>query len=252
MTPYTLRPLSENEGLACIGEPAWAPASITSGQAQVLGAAVNPCRRSNRDVLRAFAGFEAGRKNERWQIDFPAHLTASEAALYEKPFRLLKRRCKTQPAQWWINPHGNPILRNALARMHRYLAAAAAQSTPSWNWVGSDWLPDSSMLAVLREDDLTCAILQSRLFAAWWRAYVPQHATTLVVESFPFPWRPSLPLGSLTGRQQDLRVEVSLAARSGTAEQINAAVATTYGWPASLSDQDLLELLRELHLRRAG
>ena len=252
MAPPSLRPLPENAGLAFNGEPPWAPAAIKRSQAQTLNEAVNPSRRSNRDVLRRYVGVQLHHMHERWQIDFPPHLTLQEAALYAGPFGLLEQRQAGIPGQWWINPQANLALRTTLARLDRFLATPVEESTLAWIWMEDEWLPDNSLLAVARDDDFTHGVLQSRQFALWWRTHSPHHALTVIVESFPFPWRPAMPLGSLTGLQQDLRVEVSRATRNGALESLNLAVATAYGWPADLEEGEQLARLDQLHRRRVG
>jgi hypothetical protein len=252
MAPTSLRSLPENDGLAFNGEPPWPPAAVNRQQAQALSEAGNPSRRPNRDVLRRYVGVHLRHMHERWQIDFPSHLTVQEAALYTGPFSLLEQRQAGVAGQWWINAHANPALRTTLARLDRFLATPVEESNLAWTWMEDDWLPDNSLLVVGRDDDFIHGVLQSRLFALWWQAHAPHHALTLVVESFPFPWRPAAPLGSLTGLQQDLRAEISRAARSGGLEQVNGAVATAYGWPADLEKGELFARLDQLHQRRAG
>ncbi len=245
-----LQPLPENDGLAFTGEPAWGSGALTRQRAQALSAAVNPSGRPNLDVLRGFVGIENSRITEHWQIDFPAHLTEQEASLYSGPYALLKQRPDGSADAWRTNPHANPALRNALARLDRYLVAPVARDTPAWTWIEGAWLPDNSLLVVARDDDFTHGVLQSRHFALWWATHGPHHAPALVVNSFPFPWAPATALGSLTGLQQDLRFEISRHARSGTPEGIDGAVANAYGLPASLDDAELLQRLTALQRKR--
>jgi hypothetical protein len=246
----SLQPLPENDGLAFVGERAWVPGALTRQRAQALSGAINPSGRPNLDVLRGFVGLENGRITERWQIDFPAHLTDQEASLYHGPYAMLQQRPGTMPSNWRQNPHANPALRNALARVDRYLITPAARDTPAWAWLEGNWLPDDSLLAVARDDDFTHGVLQSRLFTLWWAAHRPHHALALIVNSFPFPWAPATPLSKLTGIQQDLRFEISRHARSQAPDQNDGPVTTAYGWSGSLDDAELLARLTALHQRR--
>jgi len=247
------RTLPENAGLVFVGEHEWPPAVVTGRQVEILASAPNPTGRPNRDVLRAFVGVGAnGNTSERWQIDFPAHFTEQEAALYERPFDLLRKKTDPQADRWWMNPLANAALRRALARLDRFLVVAPSAPKPLWSWVEAGWLPDASLLAVARDDDFVHAVLQSRFFTAWWHAHLLPHTPELAVLSFPFPWPPGTPLGSLTGIQQDLRYEAARAARNGDAGQIDSAVATAYGRPRDLEASELLARLNELHRRRTG
>jgi len=248
-------PLPENTGLAFLGERGWPTAQLGVPQAQAMLEAGNHAGRTNREVIRGYVGVVSGRSRERWQIDFPPHFTEQEAALYEDPFALLRSRCPAGGEGWWRNPHANPALRSALARLDRYLVtplpAPLADSIPAWAWVDDDKLPDETLLALARDDDFTHGILQSREFSLWWQEVISLQSPTLVFESFPFPWAPRTPLGALTAMQQELRYDVTKAVRTENAEQLTRAVSLAYGWSASLDDVDLLKRLQALYQRRA-
>ena len=79
-------PLAANAGLAFRGEAAWAPAILSGRQAEKLTSAINSCGRPNTDVLRRRLAVIEGSPFESWQIEFPDHFTAQEAALYEQRF----------------------------------------------------------------------------------------------------------------------------------------------------------------------
>lgn len=227
--------LPENTGLAFRGETAWPPAQLTERQAQTLLSAPNRCGRPNHDVLRRRLAVVDAAPAESWQIDFPAHLTDQEAALYEKPFARL--------AGSWRNPYTQPDLRRALARLSRYFAMPADADTPDWLWVEDEMLPDASLVVVARDDDFTHGILSSTAFAAWYQGYRTALPPERLIESFPFPWPVATPLGQLTRAQQDLRSEVVRAVRGGNQEQVDALLATAYGWPAGLEADDFVARL---------
>jgi len=247
-------PLPENAGHVFAGEPAWPPAVLAARHAQQLTAAGNPSGRPNADVLRCYAGFSDYRTSERWQVDFPPHYSEQEAGLHVQPFALLRERLGAAAAgdRWWVNPHANPVLRAALARVQRYLAMPFVYSEPVWTWVEGEWLPDETLVVVARDDDFTAAVLQSRFFAEWWLAHHEESSAIRIAESFPFPWPLTLPLGALTGLQQDLRFEASRAARAGDSMGTNSAVSRAYGWPLDLPAPELVERLLDLHQRRLG
>lgn len=246
-----LAALPENAGFTFAGEPPWSPAVLAARQMELLFVAPNPCGRPNAEVIRGFLGVDGGQTTQRWQIDFPAHYTEQEASLYVKPFATLGDRLRSAAGSWWVNPHCNRALRAATARAQRYLATPFGYTEPAWTWIEGDWLPDESLVAVVRDDDFTQAVLHSRVFGHWWESLHEESDPLHIVESFPFPWSPETPLGSLTGLQQDLRYEASRAARAGDSQGINEAVAKCYGWPVDLAPRETMARLTGLHERRA-
>jgi len=246
VVPVAPCPLPENAGLAFVGENAWPPALLTEREAQKLMAAPNTCGRPNADVLRRRLAVADGEPVESWQIDFPAHFTPREATLYEQPFALL-----VQGANPWLNPHANPALRRALARVSRWLAMPAGAAVPDWRWIEEDLLPDASLLVVARDDDFTHGVLQSAVFAAWFQAH-HRFGPVQTVESFPFPWAPATPLSALSAAQEEQRHAVARAARQGDAFALNTTVLIAYGWPADLTGKELLEKLVLLNRARSS
>jgi hypothetical protein len=240
VTNLASSPLPENAGLAFLGEAAWPTAQLTDREAQKLLAATNACGRPNIDVLRGRLAVVDGEPVESCQLDFPAHFTAQEAALYEQPFALLQKRAGT-----WVNLHANPALRRALARVSRWLALPADADAPDWRWIEEELLPDASLLVVARDDDFTHGVLSSQPFALWWRQHRAQ--PVLAVESFPFPWPPATPLSGLSKTQEEQRHTIVRATRGGDAGALNAAVLAAYGWPVDLNEAELLEKLAALN-----
>jgi hypothetical protein len=236
--------LVENAGLVFAGEHAWPLAQLGDGQAEKLAAAANRCGRPNSDVLRRRLAVVDGAPVESWQIDFPTHFTGQEAALYEQPFARLS------DAGPWQNPHANPDLRRALARLTRYLAMPVDAETPDWVWVEDELLPDASLVVVAREDDFTHGILSSAAFAAWHTAYCPVMPPNRLVESFPFPWALSAGLNALTAAQEESRHAVARAIRTGNVDALNEAVARAYSWPVELAGAELVERISILHQKR--
>lgn len=237
--------LPENANLAFLGETAWPPAQLTDRDARKLLEAENACGRPNIDVLRGRLAVRDGEPVESCQLDFPGHFTAQEAALYEQPFALLHKRANT-----WLNPHANPALRRALARVSRWLALPVAAAAPDWRWIEEELLPDASLLVVARDDDFTHGVLSSQTFSLWWRQFRSQ--PVLAVESFPFPWPPATPLSGLSKTQEEQRHAIVRTIRAGDADALNTAVLTAYGWPADLDDAPLLEKLVALNRDRGA
>lgn len=250
MTPASPSPLSENADLAFRGETPWAPAAITASQAHTLEAARNPTGRPNGDVLRRMIGYQDERIQEHWQVDFPPHFTAQEAALYLEPSRLLRSRLTAAAGPWWQNPQTQPALRTALARLERFLVSPRSKRAPNWAWQTSDLLPDESLLVVARDDDFTHGLLQSHIFQLWWAEYSPRLSPPAILAAFPFPWPPATWLSSLSREQEELRLALARAARSTDQEQVNSAATAAYGWPADLPADELLAHLTVLNRQR--
>ena len=250
MTPAAPQSLLENSGLAFVGEPSWTPAGLTAAQAHTLGGGRNPTGRPNGDVLRCYTGVKSGRAHEHWQVDFPRHYPEQEAALYLEPYRHLRSRLRDSSGPWWLSPNAQPELRTVLARLERFLATPRAVIEPVWGWIDSNLLPDDSLLVVARDDDFTQGLLNSRFFRIWWHRYSPCISAPAVVISFPFPWPPATLLSSLTRVQEEQRLALARAARRGETTQLTAAVATLYGWPADLTDDEVLARLTALNRQR--
>ncbi len=212
----------------------------------------NPTGRPNRDVLRRYTGFAAGRTREHWQVDFSPYSTEQEAALYVEPCRHLRAKLPEPSAHWWLNPGARPGLRTGLARLERYLATPLALKTPAWSWIDSDVLPDDTLLAVARDDDLAHGLLGSQAFQSWWTRYAPHLSPEEIVETFPFPWPPATLFSALTREQEEHRMAITRAARGTDQERIDSAVAAAYGWTGGLTANETLAQLGELNRRRAG
>ena len=239
--------LAENVGLAFLGEAAWAPAILTERQAEKYVTAPNACGRPNSDVLRRRLAVVDGERAESWQIDFPDHFTAHEAALYEQPFAWLRERT---PHGAWLNPCANPALRRVLARVSRFLALPTDASSPDWRWIEEDLLPDATLLIVARDDDFTHGVLQSALFAMWWDAQRTRLDPVQRVESFPFPWPPATALSALTAMQEEHRHAIARVTRSEDLEQLNPVVLAAYGWAGDLAEHEMFEKLMALNRQR--
>jgi hypothetical protein len=238
--------LPENHDLAFVGETPWPPAQITPAQTRAILTARNPTGRPNADVVRHLVGCQNARRNEYAQVDFPHYFSAQEAALYLKPSAMLTQK----GISTWQNPNAKTGVRTALAKLERYLATPLDSDIPTWDWIESHLLPDDTLLTVARDDDFTHGVLQSRVFLAWWRRWLPIISPAAIVMAFPFPWPPATTLGALTRVQEEHRFDIAHAVRSGAQSLLNAAVASAYGWPNDLSGNATITELIALHRHR--
>jgi hypothetical protein len=180
-------------------------------------------------------------------------------------------------------------MRSALKGRHRYIATARVAKYRLYIWVSTEVVPDSQVVVFACDDDYFFGVLHSRFHELWALRLGtsledrPRYTPTTTFETFPFPWPPGQePTG-------DLRVEaIAEAARELVAKRdawlnppgmgeadlkkrtltnlynqrptwldlahkkLDAAVAATYGWPADLTDEEILVRLLALNLERAG
>ncbi|MBP6865361.1 MAG: hypothetical protein KBC32_08860 [Candidatus Didemnitutus sp.] len=241
--PTPFAPLAENLPFAFAGERLEPARTLTHAAAQRLLAARNATGKPNHDVLRETIGLAPdGNERRRWIVDFPPEMSAAEAALYAAPFAALTRQQAT-PA----NPHRDPALRTALARLERFLASPAAATEPAFAWIEGDVLPDESLVVWARDDDFSAGVLASSAFTHWCSE---QPDVLAALRSFPFPWPPATPLSALSRLQEEHRFALARAARAEDSNAIDDALAAAYGWPANLDDTDLHARLAALHSQR--
>lgn len=237
-------PLADNHPFAFRGEAVAPARELTAATARRVLAARNPTGKPNADVLREFIGVARdGDEVRRWTLDFPAEMTATEARLYLQPHSLLE---KTGAPLATAGRHS--ALRNALARIERFLASPAGDPEPAFTWIEGDVLPDSSLVVWARDDDFSAALLASRAFALWSGA---AHDLFVALRSFPFPWPPATALSSLSRTQEDLRFDLARAARQEDLAAIDAAASRAYGWDPDSADDALLAALHRWHDVRA-
>jgi hypothetical protein len=153
-------------------------------------------------------------------------------------------------------------------------------------------LANQGTLVFARDDDYFFGVLQSRFHELWARRHGTQlreaesgfrYTPTSTFETFPFPWSPGrepkrdAKLNSIANaakalaeiRQRkvhptnpdELDPEIDTLTKlynknrqwlQDAHAELDAAVAAAYGWPADLSDAEILERLLALNLERAA
>lgn len=211
-------------------------------------------------------------------------------AKYVKPERELVRRQRTRD-RWWLFEETRPGMRRAISQLDRFIVTPMVAKHRLFVWLSHPTIPDQKLIVIAREDDYFLGLLHSKPHELWslrlgnWigKGNDPTYTHTSTFETFPFPWPP--------GRepQGDPRVEaIAAAARRlvelrdnwlnppgvGEAElkkrtltnlynerptwldlahtKLDAAVFAAYGWPADLTDDQILERLLALNLERAA
>ena len=228
----------------------------------------------------------------QWIIDFPPGMDEREAVLYALPFAHLRRHAQPAQRRrlsWWL--HGSPQveMRIALAKRDRFIATPVAARHRIFAWLPPGVLPDHRLVVFARDDDWFFGVLHSRFHQVWALRVGtqledrPRYTPTTCFETYPFPWPPATPLGKLTRAQEDQRTAIAQAARALDAQRhewlgdradkkrtltalynarpawlVNAhaalddAIAAAYGWPAGLSDDEMLARLLALNQERSS
>jgi len=192
---------------------------------------------------------------------------------------------------WWIHQRPRPEMRKALTGLKRYIASPRVSKYRLFVWVEAKTLADSRVVVIAREDDYFLGVLSSRIHELWslrtctWHGVGndPTYVIEKCFEAFPFPWPPGN-----EPKDSQLVERIAVAARQlvekrdawlnppGASEEdlgsrtltnlynahptwleeahrkLDEAVFAAYGWPATLTDAELLERLLKLNSERAA
>jgi len=194
-------------------------------------------------------------------------------------------------AKWWIHGEPRTDFRSAIARLNRYIITTRVSKHRLFAWLGTETVPDSATFAIARNDEYFFGVLHSRPHEVWARAQGTQlrevesgfrYTPTSTFETFPFPWPPgkepqdSPQVKAIAEaarelvRQRDNWLNPPDAAPEDLAKltltnlynkrpawlenahrKLDEAVSAAYGWPATLTDAELLERLLALNHERA-
>ncbi len=207
--------LSENEGSSFVGV-------ILNGQFEVEGSEVrellslpkNVNGKANSDVLRPTLNGDDfnGLRPDKWVIDFGAEMTVEEASFYEAPFRIIEGRvkpyrfrlnkqgefavrAKNEREIWWKHARARPAMRQAMKKLHRYIATPMVSSFRTFGFLETSILPDQKLVTFNRDDYTSLGLLHSKYHDIWTRAkcswigsgnditYTKQE----IYSTFPFP-----------------------------------------------------------------
>jgi type II restriction/modification system DNA methylase subunit YeeA len=165
----------------------------------------NPNGRPNSDVVRPWLNGQdmTRRPSDRWIVDF-SDMSMDQAALYEQPFEYVRQHVKPLRDQnnrerrrlfWWQHGETVPGLRKKADGLNRLIATPRVSKHRFFTWITPQTLPDSRINVIVRSDDTTFGILQSRFHEAWslrlggWHGVGndPQYTPRMGFETFPFP-----------------------------------------------------------------
>ncbi len=208
-----------------------------------------------------------------------------------KPIRDSVRR-ESHKRKWWLFGDARPGMRKAIATLNRYIVTPMVSKHRIFVWKPLSVIPENLLVVIAHDDDYFFGILSSKLHELWARRKGTQlreavsgsrYTPTTTFETFPFPWPPG------KEPQNDPRVQAIAEAACDLvtmrdawlnppdvpAEELkkrtltnlynqrptwlanahfklDQAVFAAYGWPDTLSDEEILERLLALNLERAG
>ena len=205
--------LYRNMGVAFMGDTKGGPFDVPGDQAREwLRQPANPNGRPNSDVLGPWMnGMDVTRRSAgKWIVDFGSSMVREEAALYEAPFSYAAKRIQPRRGNhrneklrncWWQHERPRPEMWKALDSLSRYIATPRLAKHRLFVWLDARILPDSQLIVIARDDDVTFGVLHSRFHEAWSLRLGtspedrPRYTPTTTFETFPFPegLAPNLP-----------------------------------------------------------
>ena len=198
------RHLPENKGISFEGPSPKAPFDISPElAAQMLSEPLNVNGRPNSDVVRPVLNARdiTQRARGMFTIDF-GMIGMEEASQYEMPFEHVKehvypkRQEKSQAThrnRWWQYARPRPYIRDAMARLSRYIATPRVSKHRVFVWVEPGIMCNDSTDVFARDDDYSFGVLHSRFHETWALAMGtqlesrPRYTPTTCFETFPFP-----------------------------------------------------------------
>ncbi len=208
-----------------------------------------------------------------------------------KPERMKNNR-DSYRVKWWIHGEPRPAMRRATESLERYIATPLVSKHRIFAWLPVDVVPENLLNAIARDDDYFFGVLHSRAHEVWARAQGTQlrevesgfrYTPTSTFETFPFPWPPgreqkNSPLVKSIAQaarelveQRDKWLNPPNAAPEELAKltltnlynkrpkwlenahsKLDKAVFAAYGWPSSLSNEEILSRLLALNHERAS
>ena len=200
-------PIPANAGVAFMGDTKGGPFDVPGDLAREwLRLPANPNGRPNADVLRPWVnGMDLTRRPAgKWIVDFGWEMSEADAALYEAPFAHAKEhvwpmrqrnRREAYRLNWWRHMEPRQGMWRALDGTTRYIATARVAKHRLFVWLDTRIVPDSKVIAIARNDDVTFGILHSRFHEAWslrlcsWHGVGndPVYNPSTVFRTFPFP-----------------------------------------------------------------
>jgi type II restriction/modification system DNA methylase subunit YeeA len=197
--------LVANENLSFIGASMHGPFQIDESIALDFLTSPNPSGLPSSDVVRLWCNALSIVQRERdlWIVDVPPHLSASEAAHYEKPFEYLRKyvlpvretnRRAMRRKNWWLLGDPQKSMRVGITPLHRYLVTPRVSKHRIFVWTPTPVLATDAVIALARDDDFFQGVLHSRFHEIWalrqctiLGGVTPRYGPSQCFETFPFP-----------------------------------------------------------------
>ena len=197
-----------------------------------------------------------------------------------------KNNSRQRRTYWWRLGASGKELQNAIKSLDRYIVTPRVSKHRLFVWVLADTLPDSAVVAIARDDDYFFGVLHSRSHELWARSQGTQlrevesgfrYTPTSTFETFPFPHPTPEQKAEIADSAQRLDTlrqgwlnpaedtvgSDELKRRTLTNlynarptwldlahTRLDEAVFAAYGWPADLSDGEIIARLLALNLER--
>ena len=201
------RRIPANSGVAFMGDTKGGPFDVPGDLAREwLRLPANPNGRPNADVLKPWVnGMDLTRRPAgKWIVDFGWEMSAPDAAFYEAPFAHVRERVwpmrqrnrrEAYRLNWWRHVEPRQGMWRALDGCDRYIATPRVAKHRLFVWLDTPVLPDSQVIVIARDDDVTFGILHSWFHETWslrlgtWlgKGNDPRYTPTTTFETFPFP-----------------------------------------------------------------
>jgi len=288
----TAKPLRENALISFQGVVLRGPFNISQQIAeQMLADLKNPNGRPNSDVIKPRRTGQdiVSQLSNSYVIDFGIDAPIDLASQYTMPFEFVKEHVypmRQQAVQliarqkWWIHWNARIQMREALAKIQRYIATPRVAKHRIFVWLEGTILPDAQLVVFARSDDYFFGVLHSKVHEIWSRRMGTQlreaesgfrYTSTTTFETFPLPWPPGLePIGTplveaISIAAQELVEKrnnwlngdnpLNKKARDCTLtqlynqrptwlelahEKVDNAVLDAYRWPSNISDEEII------------
>ena len=197
----------------------------------------------------------------------------------------------TYATAWWIHGEARSDLRRALKPQHRYILTSRVSKYRLFIWLAIDTIPDSATFAFARDDDYFFGVLHSKVHELWALAQGtqledrPRYTPSSTFDTFPFPYPPGTEpteadspiVRAIADAARELvrlrdawlnppgASEADLKSRTLTNlynarpewlanahRTLDEAVFAAYGWPATLTRDEILARLLALNHQRAA
>lgn len=202
------RTLTENEGIAFIGDVKGGPFDIDSVLAhKMLTDDRNLNDRHNSDVVRPWKNSldVLRRSRDMWIIDFPPEMSEPLAAEYVFPYEYIQehvlplrqqKREQRTAARWWVHTRPCEGMRKSIAGLVRFICTPTLAKHRIFVWLEHPILPDHQLVVIARNDGYFFGVLHARPHELWSLRMGtsledrPRYTPTTTFETYPFPWRP--------------------------------------------------------------